>query len=219
MSSAIFSLTYDTIDDHKLPREGLFVKGAAEFAGLGGDADYLKLTGAGGLLPSADRVGRRHRAVVAGGGHLLKTNGNVDVFDQFFLGGETIRGFDVRGLGPRALCTSGAACNTGHSYNDPLGGTTYLNATAEVNFPMPVIPEDIGIRGAVFADAGTLYGSAIDTHGDTVVGDSMQWRASVGASIIWASPFGPLRFDYAFPIAKESFDDVQHFRFGASTRF
>jgi outer membrane protein insertion porin family len=47
----------------------------------------------------------------------------------------------------------------------------------------------------------------------------MQWRASVGLSIIWASPFGPLRFDYAFPVVKEDFDDVQHFRFGASTRF
>ena len=219
VSSGIFSLTYDTIDDHKLPREGLYIKGSTEFAGLGGDADYLKLTGRADyyhpLIELADVIGQ----LSVGAGHLFKTNGNVNVFDQFFVGGETIRGFNTRGVGPRAFCTSGAACNTGHSYNDPLGGTTYLNATAEVNFPMPVIPEDIGIRGAVFADAGTLYGSAIDTHGDSVVGDSMQWRASVGASIIWASPFGPLRFDYAFPVAKENFDDVQHFRFGASTRF
>lgn len=219
VSSVLGSLTYDTIDNHKLPRDGLFIKGIAEFAGVGGDANYIKLTGRADyyhpIIESADIIGQ----LSVGGGHLFKTDGNVDVFDQFFLGGETIRGFDSHGIGPRAYCTAGASCSAGHSYNDPLGGTTYFNGTAEVNFPMPLIPQDLGLRGAVFADAGTLYGSAIDTHGDTVVGDSMQFRASVGASIIWASPFGPLRFDYAFPIAKESFDDIQHFRFGASTRF
>ena len=219
VSSVLGTLTYDTIDDHKMPREGLYIKGQAEFAGLGGDADYIKLTGRADyyhpIIESADIIGQ----LSIGGGHLFKTNGDVDVFDQFFIGGETIRGFDSHGVGPRAYCNDGSSCSIGHSYNDPLGGTTYLNATAETNFPLPFIPQDIGLRGAVFADAGTLYGSAINTYGDNVVGDDMQFRASVGASIIWASPFGPLRFDYAFPIAKESFDDIQHFRFGASTRF
>jgi len=221
-SSVIFSLTYDTLDDHKLPREGFYVRGAVEYAGLGGDADFAKLTGKATyyhpLIESADVIG----SATVGAGHLFETNGSVNVFDQFFLGGETIRGFDSRGIGPRAIGT-----NSTGDYNDPLGGTTYFNASVEASFPMPIVPQDIGIRGAVFADAATLYGSSISNSafqragepGDTVFGDSMQWRASVGASIIWASPFGPLRFDYAFPVVKEDFDDVQHFRFGASTRF
>jgi len=217
-SSVIASLTYDTLDDHKLPREGFYARGAVEYAGLGGDADFAKVTGKATyyhpLIESADVIG----SATVGAGHLFATNGSVNVFDQFFLGGETIRGFDSRGIGPRAVGTNPG----GGSYDDPLGGTTYFNASVEASFPMPVVPQDIGIRGAVFADAATLYGSEIsaaDLSGTTVVGDSMQWRASVGGSIIWASPFGPLRFDYAFPVVKEDFDDVQHFRFGASTRF
>ena len=65
---------------------------------------------------------------------------------------------------------------------------------------MPVVPESFGLRGAVFADAATLYGSKIrSTNGLNVVGTDMEWRASVGAGLIWASPFGPLRIDYACP--------------------
>lgn len=230
-SSVIGTLTFDTLDDHKLPREGFYAKGAVEYAGLGGDADFVKLTGKATyyhpLIESADIIG----SASVGAGHLFATNGNVNVFDQFFLGGETVRGFDTRGIGPRAKGHFFDANGDRHSYDDPLGGTTYFNASVEASFPMPIIPQDIGIRGAFFADAGTLYGSEIaDTafdprssggHSgrDTVLGEDMQWRASVGASIIWASPFGPLRFDYAFPVVKEDFDDIQHFRFGASTRF
>jgi outer membrane protein insertion porin family len=47
----------------------------------------------------------------------------------------------------------------------------------------------------------------------------MNWRASVGASLLWASPFGPLRVDYAVPVLKEDTDEVQNFNIGISTRF
>ena len=53
----------------------------------------------------------------------------------------------------------------------------------------------------------------------TPQGVDMQWRASVGVSLIWASPFGPLRVDYAIPVMKEEQDEVQEFNFGVSTRF
>ena len=44
-------------------------------------------------------------------------------------------------------------------------------------------------------------------------------RVSVGASIMWNSPLGPLRLDIAKAIRKESYDQEQRIRFGASTRF
>jgi len=84
---------------------------------------------------------------------------------------------------------------------------------------MPGIPQDIGLRGAVFADAGTLFGNKVDPLGGAVNGTDSTLRASVGASIIWASPFGPLRFDYAVPVAKEDFDEEQRFRFGIANQF
>ena len=94
-------------------------------------------------------------------------------------------------------------------------GKTYLNASAEMQFPLPLLSEGLGVRAAAFADAATLFGS--DLAG--VTGTGMEWRASVGASLIWASPFGPLRIDYAVPVLKEKGDKVQNFNFGISTRF
>jgi outer membrane protein insertion porin family len=44
-------------------------------------------------------------------------------------------------------------------------------------------------------------------------------RSSVGVGLIWASPFGPLRFDYAVPLTKGPFDRVQQFKFGGGTSF
>ena len=102
---------------------------------------------------------------------------------------------------------------------DPLGGTTYFTASAEVTFPMPAFPEDFGLRGALFADAGTLYGNDVDLRGETAEGTSMAWRASVGAGIQWASPFGSIRFDYAIPVVKEDFDETQEFRFSMANQF
>ncbi|TIL79760.1 MAG: outer membrane protein assembly factor BamA, partial [Mesorhizobium sp.] len=103
--------------------------------------------------------------------------------------------------------------------NDHLGGTTYFNASAEAQFPMPVIPESFGLRGAVFADAATLYGSKIDASLVDQSTVDMQWRASVGVGLMWASPFGPIRIDYAIPVLEEDTDDVQEFNFGISSRF
>ena len=48
--------------------------------------------------------------------------------------------------------------------------------------------------------------------------DSSAVRASVGASILWNSPLGPLRLDFAKALKKD-LDKEQLFRFGASTKF
>jgi outer membrane protein insertion porin family len=138
----------------------------------------------------------------------------LSVFDHLFVGQETIRGFDTRGIGPRVF---NGATNVGAA-----GGTTYFNGTLEVSAPLPAVSRDFGLRFNVFADAATLYGnniSAADFGTQTLVGSSMDWRASIGAGIMWASPFGPLRVYYAEPVVKKSYDDVKKFGFGASTRF
>jgi outer membrane protein insertion porin family len=131
-----------------------------------------------------------------------------------------VRGFDSFGFGPRDPIT-----------DDPLGGRTYWTATAEVLFPLPFVSRSLGLRGAFFADAGQLYDvgqpaiNAISaanpgltaTQLDQLDSDSV--RASVGASILWASPFGPLRVDYAVPLSDESFDNLEEISFGVSTAF
>ena len=96
---------------------------------------------------------------------------------------------------------------------DAIGGQNFWATTAEVRFPLPFIPEDLGISGAAFADAGSLWGvpgdvdsiSIAEQWPSTLLDDSSV-RAAVGVSLLWNSPVGPLRVDYAEPIAKEAYD-------------
>ncbi|MFC3072735.1 outer membrane protein assembly factor BamA [Shinella pollutisoli] len=208
-SSVSHSINYDSTDDRITPREGILANITHEFAGLGGDSDFYKITGKARyyqtLMDDADLIG----SLTVGGGHVMATSGRLKVYDQFTLSANDLRGFESGGIGPRATSTG-----------DALGGTTYFTASAEVTFPLPFVGRDSGFRGAFFADAGTLYGNDVRTvAADAVRGTDMSWRASVGASVIWASPFGPLRFDYAFPVKKESFDETQRFKFGISSQF
>ncbi|TPI22976.1 MULTISPECIES: outer membrane protein assembly factor BamA [unclassified Mesorhizobium] len=207
-SSVSLGLVYNTIDDMKNPHEGLYVTGTTEFAGLGGDAKWVKFTGRASvyqtLSEQLDIVG-----LVSGGAGYIAGYGSGDlrIFDLFQSNDRMIRGFEYGGIGPVANDTSG----------DHLGGTTYFNASAEAQFPLPVIPESFGLRGAVFADAATLYGNnLVGVNTDSA---GMKLRASVGVGLMWASPFGPIRIDYAIPVKKESTDNVQEFNFGIATRF
>ena len=120
-----------------------------------------------------------------------------------------------------AASSSTASARSTPVTGEQLGGQSYLHASAEAQFPLPVVPESFGLRGAVFADAATVFGNDITKQHRrlTIAGTGMEWRASVGAGLIWASPFGPLRVDYAYPVLKEENDDVQNFNFGISTRF
>ncbi|ESX70795.1 MULTISPECIES: outer membrane protein assembly factor BamA [unclassified Mesorhizobium] len=208
-SSVSLGLVYNTIDDMKSPHEGIYATTTVEAAGLGGDAKFVKVTGRGTvyqtLSEQLDLVG----LISGGAGHIAGYGDNgLRIFDQFKSSDRMIRGFEYGGIGPVDIATG-----------DHLGGTTYFNASAEAQFPIPVIPESFGVRGAVFADAATLYGSKIDTPGVTQASVDMKLRASVGVGLLWSSPFGPIRIDYAMPVKKEKTDDVQEFNFGMSSRF
>src|SRR6185503_20231054 len=205
------TLTYDLRNDAKNPTKGLWFQAGTDFAGLGGDVQYISFAAeARGYYPITDNITFVARAI---GGSINGWGGqDVRLIDLFFKGGETVRGFDRAGYGPRDL-------NTG----DALGGAMYWATTAEVRFPIPFVPDDLGITGAVFADAGSLWdagGSAQNAlatctiAGEACLADSSVIRSSVGASLMWASPVGPIRMDLAKVLTKESFDQEQMFRFG-----
>ena len=209
-SSLSYSLIFNNIDDMKDPHAGLYAKFNQEFAGLGGDAQWLKTTLKATYYQTLSEEMNWIGLASVGGGYIhafgsegLASDGNgILVGDQFKASNDIVRGFDFNGFGPMIA-------------GDHVGGTTYFNASAEVQFPMPAISESIGIKGAFFADVGTLFGSPFSDATNT----EMAWRSSVGASLIWASPFGPLRVDYAVPVLKESTDKIQNLNFGIATKF
>ena len=218
------TLSYDMRNDPKNPTKGYFLTGGVDFAGLGGDVQYTSLYAeARGYYPITDKVTFVTRAI---GGTIQGWGGqDVRLIDLFFKGGETIRGFDRSGYGPRDL-------NTG----DALGGANYWATTAEIRFPIPFVPDDLGIQGAVFADAGSLWGAgafaqnnqgcgvpaynySTGSYDKVCLADGSGIRSSVGASLMWASPVGPIRMDFAKTLTKETYDKEQFFRFGAATKF
>ena len=212
------SVTYDKRNHPKNPNSGYFLTAAADFAGVGGDVQYIRFLGEGRYyFPITDRITFVSRVTA---GHIQGWGGDeVRLIDVFYKGGETLRGFNKAGYGPRDIST-----------NDPLGGATYWAATAEVRFPLPLVPDEIGIKGAFFVDAGSLFGVSKSTQSlnntvDNITGKTIQIvdesavRVSAGTSLIWDSPLGPLRADFGWALKKEQYDQLQLFRFGASTKF
>jgi len=206
-SSVSASLIYNTIDDMKNPHQGFFGNVTAEFAGIGGNANFVKITGRASYYHTFSEEMDLVGLVAVGGGHVQGFGANpLRVFDLFQSNDRIIRGFAYNGIGPADLGTG-----------QQLGGTTYFNASTEVQFPLPGVPQSFGLKGALFADAATLYGNTLAGVNPATVG--MNWRASVGASLMWNSPFGPLRIDYAVPVMRQPTDVIQNFNFGMSTRF
>jgi outer membrane protein insertion porin family len=205
------SLTYDARNHPRNPTRGIYFTGGVDFAGLGGDVQYVRYSAEGrAYYPITDKITFVGRAIA---GYIEGWGGqDVRLLDLFFKGGETVRGFGRSGFGPRDLSTG-----------DALGGSTYWATTAEVRFPLPFIPDELGMSGAVFADAGSLFGAgalakSLNGNGITLADDSTI-RASVGASLLWNSPVGPIRLDLAQALQKADYDKEQFFRFGASTKF
>ena len=196
------TFTYDDLNNRFEPTSGSFATLTQEFAGLGGDAKHIKHEGRFSYYyPIA-----KHWtwSVGAFGGHFIGIGEDINISDRFFIGGETIRGFDNSGLGPRDQSTG-----------DALGANSYYAATTELGFPLG-LPEDLGILGAVFVDAGSVFG--VDDNGPGILDDSGP-RVTVGFGLSWKSPFGPIRIDLSQPVVKEDEDVVENFRFSFGTRF
>jgi outer membrane protein insertion porin family len=196
-------LLYDQRDSRISPTEGYYVRLSNELAGLGGTTRFLRnRLGAGVYIPVMDK-----EFVLSASGELGYTFGlgkDVRLADRFFVGGDTLRGFETAGIGPRDIRTG-----------DALGGKHYARGSVELGFPLG-LPEEFGLRGHAFTDVGTLADSGIN---DPNVPDSDAIRLSSGVGLSWKSPLGPVRVDLAQPILKESYDKKQIFRFSFGTRF
>jgi outer membrane protein insertion porin family len=206
-SSVGYSLTYDTRDNKKRPTSGVYYTVAQDLAGLGGDVRYIRSVGEArayyAITDDITAVGRATGGMISGWG-----GQDVRLLDLFYKGNESVRGFATAGIGPR---------DTLSANQDALGGKMFYATTAEVLFQIPGVPQDIGLRGAVFADAGSLWGlNSTAAKQPGAVGTTPALRASVGVGLAWDSPIGALRADYAIPIAKQPDDKTQPFSFGLS---
>jgi outer membrane protein insertion porin family len=246
-SSIGYGLVYNSLDNNKLPTSGIYLSFGQDFAGIGGDVSYLRsivdmrayyevVSDLISMLhlQAGDMVGFNNCPTP---NTCVSNDGYVRMLDDFKMGPNLVRGFQPAGIGPRDI--------TPGTTNDNIGGTMYWGASLEMQYPFYFLPKDSGFRGAVFVDSGSVWGyrgevtdPATGEINGTITGgppgvtpvqytcqcgmqyaDTPAVRASVGASIIWDSPFGPLRFDFAYPFLKEPYDRTQFFAFGGGTKF
>jgi outer membrane protein insertion porin family len=226
-----YTLSYNNLDNNKNPTGGIFAELRQDIAGAGGQSQFIRTTG--DIRFYHEIIDQVVGIVHVQGGEIFGYGGNqLRIVDNFNLGPSLVRGFAPNGLGPRDI-------SSGSSQGNPLGGTTYYGASVEVQFPIWGLPRDIGLKGAVFADAGSLFNYTgktnfsyngvctpnnlppLYTQGTciTLGGSGNTLRSSAGASIIWASPLGPIRFDFAKAISKSTSDQTQFFRFTGGTTF
>ncbi len=208
-TSAIgYLYSYDTRRTGLNPTSGVLLRFGQQFAGVGGDRNYITTTG---LVSGETRVAREEvllRATFEFGAQ-TQLSGNSRITERFFLGSRRLRGFEGDGVGPRDL---------GSTDEDALGGNFFAVARFEAEFPLG-LPEELGISGGAFFDVGSVWGLD-DTAGTAgEVDDSFNLRASVGVSVFWNTQIGPLRFNFSRAVVSEDFDRERNFDLTVSTRF
>ena len=249
-----YGLSLNRVDNPIYPTSGFRVSVNQTIAGLGGDVQFLKTQARGAAyqpLP-LDLVGafKFNLGYVDGFG-----DDGVRLNDRFFLGGNRgFRGFDVAGVGPRYFQNGSPLFRgpldpnrQGNDFGRAIGAKAVAVGTFEVGLPQGLIPEQYGIRAALFTDFGAvgiideddkLLNDDVNSFGvpgsdpqvcfvdfdrdgtcDAPVQDDFAFRATAGLSVNWNSPFGPVQIDLAQPITVEEYDDVQTFRFSAGRQF
>ncbi|WP_411975003.1 outer membrane protein assembly factor BamA [Sulfitobacter faviae] len=208
-SSVGYTYTYDTRRSGLDPTQGVLFEFGQDFAGLGGDNEYIKTTA---KIAGEKRIFNEEvtlRATLEGGA-LSWNSGTNRAVDRFILGPSIMRGFEPGGIGPR---------DQSNGVDDALGGNLFAVARFEAEFPLG-LPEEYGITGGVFYDVGNLWDlSDVDTSGGTIVGESGSFRHVIGVSVFWDTPLGPLQFNVSDALKKESFDKEQSFEVTLRTTF
>ncbi|MEW6596125.1 MAG: outer membrane protein assembly factor BamA [Pseudomonadota bacterium] len=208
-----YTLGVDMRNDPRRPSRGFYANLKQDFAGVGGDVRYLRTELEGGWYYgfNADYI----VSVLASGGYVGGWGGDtIRINDRFFKGGNTFRGFQIAGIGPRDT-----------QFDEALGGKLFAISTVELAFPNP-LPEQYGIRTALFTDVGTLglvdksaKMTGLNGAQNPKISDTLGLRGSAGLSVFWTSPMGPIRLDFSQVFSKESYDKVESFRFSTNTQF
>ena len=203
-----FSIDYrDSVIE---PHRGFVLRLGADYAGLGGQANFIRTKIDGQALVPLDFVtGNTLWGVSLSGGvgRLYYQGGFHNIVDNFFLGGDNLRGFLDGGVGPHDPFTG-----------DSLGGQIIWTQSTELRYPLPV-PPDLGLSGRAFVDLGGLQGFGPVIAGHPVSTNDGAVRMGVGIGVSWKSPFGLINLDIADAVLKQRNDKTQVFRIGFGTRF
>ncbi|MFL2789273.1 MAG: outer membrane protein assembly factor BamA, partial [Paracoccaceae bacterium] len=214
INSVGYQYSLDSKKDAIDPNKSVYIRFSQNYSTSDSNFSHLRSTA---LVKQSRNILRDEVSVSAAFefGHLSQFEGKSRVTDRFTTFSRQMRGFKAAGIGPRDL----------HSTNkDPLGGQYFATARFESDFSLGV-PEEYGMRAAIFLDAGSVWGldNRTGTSGSSqpsgLVDDKFYLRSTLGAGLLWSTPIGPLRFDFTKALKKESYDKPESFNFSLSTKF
>ena len=223
LSSLGHSIILNKLDSKFIPTKGYLVQLGQSFAGFGGNVKYLKNE----LTAIYYKPLYKDKIILNLVGRTANIKGlygrYININDNYFIGEEYIRGFDVSGIGPRKQ-------NKFKDYQESIGGKIFFTGTTEMQFPT-ILSEIFSIKGIVFIDFGTLFNTDISKYeckvdtkcnklfNDKYIYDSKKVRGSYGVGLVWYSPIGLIKLDYGIPFRKELFDNVSKVRFSMGKSF
>ncbi|MEM7440346.1 MAG: outer membrane protein assembly factor BamA [Pseudomonadota bacterium] len=210
--------TYDRRNSPIEPTAGFVLTVDQLLTGLGGDSKYYKAVFNAKGYTSFFNEELILSAELEGGIVKSFSDGTTRVSERFLIGGNSFRGFEAGGIGPRDTTTTNAA---GTVLNAPLGGNMYAVARFEASFPVG-LPEEYGIYGGLFFDVGSVWDldRPVASNGTVAASENFQLRSAIGFSIFWDTAIGPLRFNFAKPISYvKGVDKTENFNFTVSARF
>ena len=185
------------------PNDGYNLSFATAIAGIGGDKKFIRILNSGNYYISYNddnillSLGYNSGLVMGLGQDIL-------ISDRFFLGGNSFRGFEQSGLGPRDSVSK-----------DSLGGNIFYTGTIKTTFGIGLPPE-LGLRGNWFTTLGSISGVDKST---VAYLDNSSIRISTGIGISWSSPFGPISIILSEALLKEDYDITESISFGLGTKF
>jgi outer membrane protein insertion porin family len=200
-SAVGYDYSYDTRRSGLDPNSGVLLSFGQEFAGLGGDNDYIKTSAraVGQTMVLNEEVTLR---ATAQAGAIHFSSGSSRFLNRF--NDQVMRGFEPNGMGP----VEG---------DEHLGGDYFAVLKFEAEFPLG-LPDEYGVTGGAFYDIGSIWG--IDDRGvANVNSEGFEPRHVVGVSVFWKSPFGPLRMDFSNVLESEPGDLDQNFNLTVRTEF
>ena len=207
-SSVGLSYSFDNRRTGLNPNAGIALSFTGEYAGLGGDTEFIRTTFTGIAETRVAREEVTLRATVEAGA-INALDGGTRIANRFSLSSRQMRGFESFGLSPR---------DTTAPNDNALGGNYFAVARLEAAFPLG-LPDEYGISGGVFADFGSVWGLDDTAGSGGPVDDSFSLRSVVGVSIFWDTAIGPLRFNFSHPVDVEDFDRTRSFDFTVEARF
>ena len=222
LTSLGLSVTRSTVDSGEFPTRGSrTIVGLSRAGALGGDYNFTSLSARYNKFWTVDEDFFGRKTVLSGKvqfGYILEGD-EAPIFERFYLGGQSFRGFRYRGVSPRGIYRKRTdptvpvdpddeSTFTLKKGDDSVGGEWLFFAGTEYNFP---VYQEI-VRMVFFVDSGTIQED---------IGLN-QYRVSIGTGVRLKIPFFgeiPFALDLAYPILKEDEDDVQYFNFSLAIPF